>query len=199
MHRPPKLAVVLLLALLALLSGCKKKKPQVPQPQEQAPTISTTPVQPPPEPQPQPQPPAEPQPSEPSTTTVTPQPKPKRAPKKKVAKKTPPKTEPSPGPAKKSTTVVRNGSAENGQLSAGLPPSEATQQRQNAAQLLAATDSNLRGLNRELSTDEQAMVQQIRAYMQQSRAADTDGDTERAYNLAMKANLLSKELVKVKR
>ncbi len=40
------------------------------------------------------------------------------------------------------------------------------------------------------------MVQQIRTYLQQSRNAEADGDVERAYNLALKANLLSKDLIK---
>ena len=40
------------------------------------------------------------------------------------------------------------------------------------------------------------MVQHIRSYMQQARDASKDGDTERAYNLALKAHLLSDELIK---
>ena len=40
------------------------------------------------------------------------------------------------------------------------------------------------------------MVQQARVYMTQSRSAIQDGDSARAYNLAMKAHLLSDELVK---
>ena len=40
------------------------------------------------------------------------------------------------------------------------------------------------------------MVDQIKNYMRQSRTADGDGDIERAYNLALKANLLSQELAR---
>ena len=82
------------------------------------------------------------------------------------------------------------------QLSAGIPEDEATRQRESAAQLRQATEKNLQLVTWQLSADQQAMVQQIRAYIAQSRSADNDGDIERSYNLAVKANLLSGELVK---
>jgi hypothetical protein len=66
----------------------------------------------------------------------------------------------------------------------------------NTAQLLDATEFNLKSLARALNADEQAMVSHIRSFEQQSRAAIAEGDTVRAYNLAMKAHLLSDELVK---
>jgi len=62
-------------------------------------------------------------------------------------------------------------------------------------QLLLSTDQNLAGLKRTLSPGEQDMVAQIRLFMQQSRAAIADGDMVRARNLAMKAHLLSDDLV----
>ena len=40
------------------------------------------------------------------------------------------------------------------------------------------------------------MVTQIKSYIAQSRKATSDGDFERAYNLAMKAHLLADALVK---
>jgi hypothetical protein len=64
--------------------------------------------------------------------------------------------------------------------------------------LLEATENNLRGLSRSLSSDEQATVQHVRAYINQSQKATSDGDLERAYNLALKAHLLSDELAKKK-
>lgn len=171
---------VLALTLLAGLSGCKKKKPVLPPPQTQAPDISRLPQLEQPEPLPPPEPSA--------TTTVPPKPAPRPAPKKKVARKPAP-----PRPEKKLPPVKPEPS---GQLSAGLTPGETSSQRRSTAQLLDATDANLRSLRRSLSGDEQSMVQQIRAYMNQSRTAQSDGDTDRAYNLALKANLLSQELVK---
>jgi outer membrane biosynthesis protein TonB len=192
MRMRTQIAVIFLVALLALAGGCKKKRPPTPQPQEQAPTISE-PAPPQPEPQPQPQP-------APSTTTApsapTKPPATVKPPKKKAAKKTKP---PEPKPeSPKSKTVVTNGgtSTEGGQLSAGLPRDQAAHQRQTTTQLQQAAEANLRGVTRTLSSEEQSMVQQIRAYLQQSRAAEADGDTERAYNLAVKARLLSDELVK---
>ena len=190
MRRARKLAVVAL-ALLTLLSGCKKKKPATPPPQEQAPTISTPPPQ--PEQKPEEQPPATPQPTPPpAPATTTP---PKSKPRKPVVRKVIPK--PTPEPEEKPGVVQEGGqSGAVPQLAADLPPAAALQQRQTTAQLQATTEANLRGLTRALSDDEKAMVQQIRAYLQQSRTAATDGDTERAYNLAFKAHLLSNELVK---
>jgi len=178
--------------VLAVLSGCKKKQPSLPPPQAQAPSISTLPQPEQPQPLPPPAPPA------PTIATVPP-PLAKKKPKKKIftSKTQPPKPENKLPEDKEGKSVPPGNNGEGAtQLSAGLPPSEATQQRQSTLQLLSVADSNLRGLNRALSSDEQAMVQQIRAYMQQSRAADSDGDTERAYNLALKARLLSDELAK---
>jgi outer membrane biosynthesis protein TonB len=188
-----KLAILVVIPLV-LLGGCKKKKPPVPPPPQQtAPTITQPqpPVQ-----QPPVQPPPPPAQQQPSVTTTQPtqppatatKPKPKH--KRHVAKKP---TEP-----QKNKTVVKEGGepASSGQLAAGIPQDEATHQRQSTAQLRQASENTLRGLNRQLSSDEQAMVQQVRAYLAQSRAADNDGDTERAYNLALKAHLLSDELTK---
>ena len=67
---------------------------------------------------------------------------------------------------------------------------------QNTEQLLQSAEANLRRVNRQLSDPEQGMMRQIRNYIAQSRLATHDGDLERAYNLAIKANLLSNELAK---
>ncbi len=195
MSRLGKQFAVLALASLVMLSACKRKKPNVPQPQSQAPTITEPVPQPQPLPQPPPQPIPEPQP--PTTTTQKPAtasiPKPKPR-KHHVAKKP---VQPAPAPEKPKTTVKEGGeTAPTGQLSAGIPQDEATRQRQSAAQLRQNTENNLRSITRELSSDEQSMVQQIRTYLAQSRTADNDGDIERSYNLALKAHLLSQGLIK---
>jgi outer membrane biosynthesis protein TonB len=194
-------AVGVLLVSVLVLGGCKKKKPPVPPPQAQAPTITQPPQQPeaqPPAPvasepnRPQPQE-AQPEVSAPQAAT-TPAPKPKRKPH--TAKKaTPPPPE---KPAEKSRTVVNEGGSQPAtpQLSASIPQDTAVHQRFNTAQLLEATDYNLKSITRKLSSDEKAMVEHIRSYMQQSRDATKEGDTERAYNLALKAHLLSDELAK---
>jgi hypothetical protein len=194
-------AVGVLLVSVLVLGGCKKKKPPVPPPQAQAPTITQPPQQPeaqlpapvasePNRPQPQE---AQPEVSAPQEAT-TPAPKPKRKPH--TAKKpTPPPPE---KPAEKSRTVVNEGGSQPAtpQLSASIPQDTAVHQQFNTAQLLEATDYNLKSITRKLSSDEKAMVEHIRSYMQQSRDATKEGDTERAYNLALKAHLLSDELVK---
>jgi hypothetical protein len=78
----------------------------------------------------------------------------------------------------------------------GMDQNEAAQQRHATEQLLQSTDDNLKGITRPLNDDERAMVEQIRNYMAQSRAATTDGDLLRANNLAMKAHLLTDALMK---
>ncbi len=82
------------------------------------------------------------------------------------------------------------------QLSPAVPNEQTAVQRQNTSQLLESTDYNLKNITRALNADEQAIVQHIHSYMQQSRDATRDGDTERAYNLALKAHLLCDELMK---
>jgi hypothetical protein len=73
----------------------------------------------------------------------------------------------------------------------------AARDRQSTNQSLDATEKDLKRLDgRSLTSDEQAMVTQIRAYISQSRKAITDGDYERASNLAKKAQLLTDELLK---
>ena len=76
-------------------------------------------------------------------------------------------------------------------------PSEAiTKQKESTAQIVDATENSLKNLSRQLSDAEKAMKTQIESYLQQSRKATTDGDFERAYNLAKKAQLLSEALIK---
>jgi hypothetical protein len=97
------------------------------------------------------------------------------------------------GPTK---TVVRNGSAADPtvDLSPAPGPQEASH-LEAYSQLLATTDANLQKISgRQLSPDQQDTVKQIKSYMEQAKGAAKDGDVQRAYNLAVKANLLSAEL-----
>jgi hypothetical protein len=48
----------------------------------------------------------------------------------------------------------------------------------------------------QLNASQQEMASQIKQFMAQSKAALGAGDLERGHNLAMKAHLLSDELVK---
>ncbi len=97
------------------------------------------------------------------------------------------------GPTK---TVVRNGSAADPtvDLSPAPGPQEASH-LEAYNQLLMTTDANLQKISgRQLSPDQQDTVKQIKSYMEQAKGAAKDGDVQRAYNLAVKANLLSAEL-----
>ena len=186
---------------LLLVSGCQKKRPNVPPAAAEAPAI-TIPSPFPPEPNvaektPTPAvntapPPATTEPGEAPTAT---KPKSKHTTHKSgkengksdVAAKTPGKV-----------VVEEGGTSEAPQqaISAGMDQGQATHERQATEQLLQSTDSNLKALNRTLNPDEQAMVEQIKSYVTQSRAAINDGDLVRANNLALKAHLLSDALVK---
>ncbi len=141
-------------------------------------------------PQPQPTPPPSPQPAPPpQPTTESPKQKPKHmhTPPKRVIVPPPAETESTPEPPKPEPDASINAPMTNAQ---------AEQQKQQTTSLLGSAESNLANIRRSLNADEQQMVSQIRNYITQSRKAMTDGDLERAYNLANKANLLSGELVK---
>jgi hypothetical protein len=74
---------------------------------------------------------------------------------------------------------------------------QASSQRQNTTQLLAATDANLKQISsRAMNSSQQDSISQIRKYMEQAKAAEQAGDVQRAHNLASKALLLSDDLVK---
>lgn len=220
--RARNLMVLMAVLTLSFVGGCKKKKqqPQV----AQAPTITApqtaSPVEPPttansgnasnptqnlgaqqPEPN--------------STQTAQTQPKPKRRPKSNGAK--PSAAHKNPGteaPTDKSgtgngnTTVAQNippkitiesnAQETGGAISATGPHSDDVHDKLSTEELLRTTDENLKSIKRQLTVDEQAQVVQIRNFMAQSRAAATDSDLVRARNLALKAHLLSDELVRHK-
>ncbi len=196
--------LVLAVALLATLGvvGCKKKKPNVP-----AQTAPPTVTQPEPE-----KPPAEPQPeqiplstppvteTEPTPTPPAPKPKPKAHRKKPATTQSattstdkPSATKPA-SPAKTSPDASKP--SETVQISAEVPQNVANQRRQQTEDLLNTAEVNLKKINRSLTDGEQSMQRQVRNFITQSRLAIQDGDFERAYNLATKAQQLSQELVK---
>ncbi|MGB2603139.1 MAG: hypothetical protein WBC78_06065 [Candidatus Sulfotelmatobacter sp.] len=94
--------------------------------------------------------------------------------------------------------VVRNGGSEEPtiQLMGGTPAEQASRQR-STDELTAATEENMKKIEgRELSPTQQDMLTQIKQFMEQSKTAVASGDPERGHDLAMKARLLSDELVK---
>lgn len=98
----------------------------------------------------------------------------------------------------KTKVVQQGGTAEpTTQLTPGASKEQADQQRQTTNQLLSSTDAALKQISgRQLNTDQQETVTQIRKFMEQAKAADKEGDPERAYKLALKAHLLSDGLTK---
>lgn len=195
----PAVAGILLLVLV--ISGCEHKKPVLVMPQQTPPAAATPqatptpveaeaqPTQQPPEAQPSPTPAEQPKTAEktkPKHTRHTAAKKPGE--KSEVAHNTPPKkvipAEPTPTPL------------QTGQISPGPTPADGGSNQASTDQLLQGAEANLNGITRTLSKDEEAMRTQIREFIKQSRTATTENDPARAHTLAVKARLLSDELVK---
>jgi hypothetical protein len=82
------------------------------------------------------------------------------------------------------------------QLAGGSAGGEATQKKDAANRMLAATEDNLKKIaGRQLSATEQDSVSQIRQFVDQSKSALAAANVERAQTLAWKAKLLSDDLV----
>jgi hypothetical protein len=94
--------------------------------------------------------------------------------------------------------VVRKGSTSD--PTAVLTPGATTEtnySRQTTADLLAATDANLKqAKSRSLNPNQVETVNQIQLFVERANAAMKEGDLDRGHNLALKANLLSDDLVK---
>jgi hypothetical protein len=202
MNHGRQLVVFGLASVLLVSTGCAKKKSQLPA-QAKAPAepiamplpdeISET-APPPPPPQPQPQPPA------PEETVAKP---PKRhGGKKKITTTAPPASLQAANPpatdASNNNTVAMAHPPEitsDPAIAADVSNAQLAHQKQSTALLLDETEKAISGL-KGLSHDQEEMVTQIRSIVNQSRKATSDGDFERAYNLATKAHLLSDALVK---
>jgi hypothetical protein len=188
-------ASVLALSLL-LTVACKKKKPQLP-PQAQAPVVSVPVPDEISETEPPPLPPKE---EIPPPQTQPPKPPPRH--RKKPAPQPPPASTESSSSTGNATVATAHPPANPAEaapdtaIAADVTSQQVSQQKQTTAELLSAAEKNLKSVNRSLNHDEQAMVSQIKTYIEQSRKATSDKDFERAYNLATKARLLSDALVK---
>src|SRR4051812_36413726 len=210
------LGVTFVLAVLIFTSvGCKKKKPAVPAPQAEAPTITTPePATPPATETPAPSTPA----AEATTTSPAPPPKPKkpRTRAKKPSAGVPPATNGStPGAtvANNGTTpppspnvtmpsgkvVVPDGSVaepSNQVSTTTMPTVKDNEIKLNTERSLQATEKDLKAIAFTPSLDQKSMMDQIKTYITQSRTANSDGDVLRASNLAQKARLLCDELLR---
>ena len=194
MSKHRTLTVFMLLAILLGASGCKLRKKTMPVAQAQAPTIRPTQTA---TTQPGPPPPVTGEPSRPLPTPgevtiadATPPkeiPKPRPVPKRAPPKKTVAETEPAP-PAQ-----VQQ---QPGQLTASNSQGDSVRQKTDTAQLIETIETELRSISHPLNNNEQTMVQHIRSYIKDSQNATANRDYEMAYKLAVKAHLLSDELVK---
>src|SRR5579863_2616186 len=126
--------------------------------------------------------------------------KPKQSVKTKKHHETHKAVAPAP-PAPAGTTpekkVVQNGGTAEPKvdLSSGANQQQASEQAKRADDLLTRSDANLKKISgRQLSASQEDTVKQIQSYIDQAKKAASDGDVQRAYNLAVKANLLSAEL-----
>ncbi len=210
-----QLVIGLLLPLLVFELSCHKKqaaqKPKLPGPAE-APTLTQTlPYEIQPEPLPEP-PPANAKVGPPEDDQKAKSKKHARSAGKKPsptnggaqAKTSPPTTtEPAPNTGGETTTAGLRppGNPADAAAAMAIGPdvssAEAARDRQSTNQSLDTTEKQLKSLEgRSLSSDEQAILAQIKTFISQSRKAITEGDYERASNLAKKAQLLTDELLK---
>lgn len=200
---PLRLKTVLLslASILLVFSGCSQKKPVLVVPKERP--IAGAPAAPTPTPAVQE-----------SSASPTPQPSPEATPAApEEAQATPSRKKhhlPKPSPSVKSSSDVvakknevtqeaKNAEpkATPGLIAPTISASDAARDQSAAEQLLRNTETNLNTIGkRQLSSDEDAVVSQIRNFITQSRQALKDNDPARAKNLALKANLLSNDLSK---
>ncbi|MGA8438176.1 MAG: hypothetical protein WB762_33140 [Candidatus Sulfotelmatobacter sp.] len=95
--------------------------------------------------------------------------------------------------------VIKNGGSKEPtvQLKGDVTAEQASQERSTTEQLTAATEENLKKIAElQLSSSQQDVVSQIKDFLEQSKKAIAAGDLERGRNLALKARLLSDELLK---
>jgi hypothetical protein len=93
---------------------------------------------------------------------------------------------------------VRNGGAAETtiELKGGSGAQQASD-KSSTSELSAASEENLKQMEgRQLNSSQQEMISQVKQYMEQSKGALAAGDLDLAHNLALKARLLSDELVK---
>jgi hypothetical protein len=106
----------------------------------------------------------------------------------------------SPCPPKK--VIVRQGSTSDPSIEVvgGAEGRQASDERNTAIQMLETTETNLKKVEgTQLDSNQQDMVKQVREFMDQSRAATSAGDLDQARTLALKAQLLSEELVRTEK
>lgn len=201
-------SVIIVLVSVLGISGCPHK-PVLVAPQQPPPIATATP-QPTPTPEPtatpaeEPPKPAAPEEEPAAATTVKNKPKTKRPTAKKPATASTANEKQGNEPPKPPKIVVQadkgnipqTTSSATGPISPGPTPTDGTQNQVSTEQLLQSAEGNLNNLKRQLSREEEAMRAQIKEFISQSRRAISENDPARAHTLAVKARLLSDDLVK---
>ncbi len=180
------LSIALALSWTALAAGWQQTAPESPQASQAAPTVPANAAT-------QPEPQAAPQSDKPEKGSTSPASLPSSAHTKRRPHPQPPSSS---APRK---VIVRQGGANEPaeQIVPGVTPAEAARLRQDAEQWLSSSESQLKRLaDRQLNSQQQEGVSQIRNYMGGARTALQDGDVHRANTLAEKAHLLADDLVK---
>jgi hypothetical protein len=206
-----QIAVILALCFaLGIFSGCEHKKPVLIVPSQPPPAAA-------PSPSPTPEPAAtqqnEQQPQEqtaPPQAATSEEPKTETESQEKSKHKKSSRHKPVQSTGEKSNTeIARNNPNKKvipaekaeptpapGQISPGPTPAVGAQDQASTEQLLQAAESNLNGIKRQLNKDEEIKRAQVKEFISQSRKAITENDLARAHTWAVKAQLLSDELVK---
>jgi outer membrane biosynthesis protein TonB len=194
-------AIIAVSSLLWLCLGCESKRLKEPLPLAKLPELAYPVVLPPEEPAPAPAMTAENIPTIPQAPPSTQPAKPRKPrPSKTITDKpasgnnnTPPAPATQEGPNQK--IVISPGAETTQNIAASSPHTDELHHRQTTAQLLQSTEDNLR-LASNPNSDQQAIIAQIRTFLSQARQAQAENDPVRAHNLALKAHLLSDELVR---
>jgi hypothetical protein len=190
-------AIVFACTAPLFLAGCEKKKTKEPFALAKLPDLAYPVVLPPAvtsttSSQPAASVPAEPKPV-PQPVRTKPKPRPQRPTEKATAQRPGSSASSSPG---SSRVTINSGADSDSSISAGLPHTDETHHRETTSELIQQTEDNLRMLTRQLSSEEQNQIEQIRNFLDQARSATADNDLVRAHNLALKAHLLSDELLR---
>jgi hypothetical protein len=94
--------------------------------------------------------------------------------------------------------IVRNGGTSEPTVELkGKTSAEQASNQRSTEQLTGSTEENLSKIaGQTLTPGQQELVTQIRQFLDQSKSAIAAGDPDRGHNLAIKAHLLSEELIK---
>jgi hypothetical protein len=178
-------------ALALLGGGCRKRSAQAAPPVVIVPSPDETRSAPQPTPTKGETKPAEPQPTAPTT----------KPPELVVppARRSSPRTAPAPKPAPVETLPTTEPAPPRPappKMSPRLSPREQAEYEKKTSAAISLAEKNLQLANgRALNAAQLDLVEKIRGFLGQAREAARAGDWQRAYNLAQKAEVLSKELV----